>query len=66
MHPEMLFSSQRKMQIDVFVPAYSLAFEYHGVQHYQDVGFFSPQARYKLRDEEKKAVRDIQCKILTA
>ncbi len=28
------------MQLDIFVPQYKLAFEYQGIQHYDDHQFF--------------------------
>ena len=42
------------MQLDVFIPSRSLAFEYQGKQHYEEVGIFSPTKTYQQRDEEKR------------
>ena len=42
------------MQLDVFIPSMSLAFEYQGKQHFQDVGVFNPTRTYQQRDEEKR------------
>lgn len=43
------------MQLDAFLPGLSLAFEYHGAQHFQDVnGLFQPSRVYRQRDEEKR------------
>ena len=42
------------MQLDVFIPSRSLAFEYQGQQHYEEVGVFQPTETYQQRDEEKR------------
>ena len=44
------------MQLDVFIPSRSLAFEYQGKQHYEEVGVFSPLRTYQQRDEEKRSL----------
>ena len=55
MHPKAVFpASQRPMQLDVFIPSKSLAFEYQGKQHYEEVGVFSSTKHYQQRDEEKR------------
>ena len=57
MHPKvMLPSSNRPMQLDVFIPSKSIAFEYQGKQHYEDIGVFSPSKTYQKRDEEKRTL----------
>lgn len=54
MHPKMVFpNTQRGLQLDVFIPELSLAFEYQGEQHYNNIGFFSPHMQ---RDIHKKAL----------
>ena len=57
MHPKAVFpSSNRPMQLDVFIPSRSLAFEYQGIQHFETIGVFSPASTYQHRDEEKRAL----------
>lgn len=54
-HPKAISpSSKRPMQLDVFIPSKSLAFEYQGEQHFQKVRVFSPTHTYQQRDEEKR------------
>jgi hypothetical protein len=50
----MRFSSGQKMQLDVFLPSESLAFEYQGRQHYFDAYSLGPHWAYQRRDMEKK------------
>ncbi len=59
----MLFSqSNRPMQLDIFVPCLALAFEYQGIQHYEDVYYFGNSVRlYEQRDEEKRQACRSQC-----
>mmetsp|Transcript_9533 Transcript_9533/g.13130 ORF Transcript_9533/g.13130 Transcript_9533/m.13130 type:complete len:363 (+) Transcript_9533:2-1090(+) len=55
LHPEM--SSKRPLQLDAFLPSRSLAFEYQGQQHFQDIHVFQSKRAYRERDQEKR----IQC-----
>jgi hypothetical protein len=53
--------SRKTMQLDIFIPSLSLAFEYQGIQHYKDVHTFGITAsEYAIRDEQKRQ----QCKDL--
>jgi hypothetical protein len=54
LHPDLVFSSGRKMQLDVYVPDHQLAFEYQGIQHYSDTYHIGPQWAYSRRDGEKR------------
>ena len=45
------------IEIDIFIPAYNIAIEYQGHQHYDDVPkAFSPNELYKRRDTEKISI----------
>jgi hypothetical protein len=54
LHPDLLFQSGQRIQLDLFSPGLALAFEYQGAQHYFDVPCFSPQRHYAERDQEKR------------
>jgi hypothetical protein len=44
------------MELDVYLPSLSLAFEYQGIQHYEDKFYFGTASReYSQRDKEKRA-----------
>jgi hypothetical protein len=56
-HEELRFASGQKIQLDIYLPKESLAFEYQGEQHYYEVHpFTSPQWKYSQRDEEKRII----------
>lgn len=43
------------MEVDIFVPAYNLAFEYQGRHHYEELKIFGTKlAQRKKRDQEKR------------
>jgi hypothetical protein len=56
LHPELIYSNTRKpMQIDVFLPKLSLALEYQGIQHYEDLFYFGSSVKlYQEKDAEKR------------
>lgn len=54
-HPEIRYEkSQRPMELDVFVPILSLAFEYHGPQHYFFHHYYGSSDDQMLRDVHKR------------
>eukprot|EP01114_Cavostelium_apophysatum_P021826 TRINITY_DN7718_c0_g1_i1.p1 TRINITY_DN7718_c0_g1~~TRINITY_DN7718_c0_g1_i1.p1 ORF type:complete len:570 (+),score=80.59 TRINITY_DN7718_c0_g1_i1:26-1735(+) len=54
-HPELNHSSNRPMELDVFIPSLKLAFEYQGQQHFEDLNYVFDQVKdQKLRDSEKR------------
>ena len=54
MHPKV--SSQRNLQLDAFIPSRSLAIEYQGKQHFEDLHVFQPSKIYQQRDELKRTL----------
>mgnify|MGYP001222431193 FL=1 len=66
-HPELIFSkSKMKMELDIWIPGKSLAFEYQGEQHYttfwnkKDEKSLQNLKDLQIKDEEKKEA----CKVL--
>ena len=57
-HQELTRVSSAPVQFDVFVIDKNVAFEFHGIQHYEDVAYTSPVEMYTKRDKEK----EILCK----
>ena len=55
-HPEVKSSEGTPLQLDVYIPSLSLAFEYQGIQHYQDFYAFGGASvrLYEIRDQEKR------------
>jgi hypothetical protein len=54
-HPELLHAhSKLRMELDIFIPALNLAFEYHGMHHYESHFIFGDSAEQKARDQEKR------------
>lgn len=52
-HPKIERSNNMKIEFDIFVPKWNLAFEYQGEHHFQEIPAFGPVDMYKQRDEEK-------------
>ena len=58
-HPNILFSSHSHIEIDIFIPACNLGFEYNGVHHYDDIPSIFPATELsKSRDDEKSFLCD--------
>ena len=54
-HSELSRKSGFNIQFDIFLIQKNIAFEYHGIQHYEDIpSGFSPLELYKQRDQEKE------------
>jgi len=53
-HPNLKYAdSDKQMELDIYLPAESIAFEYQGKQHY-DIDQFLTNRLMKQRDEEKR------------
>lgn len=46
--------SGQSVELDIFIPHFRLAFEYHGIHHYKDTAAFGPIEMYQERDREKE------------
>eukprot|EP01118_Nematostelium_gracile_P008062 TRINITY_DN2649_c0_g1_i2.p1 TRINITY_DN2649_c0_g1~~TRINITY_DN2649_c0_g1_i2.p1 ORF type:complete len:817 (-),score=149.57 TRINITY_DN2649_c0_g1_i2:621-2738(-) len=53
-HPDLLYQSGERMELDIFVQHLNLAFEYQGQQHYEDVHALGHHKYYQERDQEKR------------
>ena len=42
------------LELDIFLPALNIAFEYQGEQHYEDVSHYGSNESNKMRDHEKQ------------
>ena len=61
-HADATRLSGQTVELDVFIPALGLAFEYHGVHHYKETTAFGPIELYLERDQEKLSLCR-QCEI---
>jgi len=53
-HPDLLYTStQRRMELDIYLPSLSLAFEYQGQQHFHTNSFFGDVTPKIVKDKEK-------------
>lgn len=56
-HPELIHSSGRKMELDIYIKSLKLAVEYQGEQHYRPIDLWAPNfPQQQIIDEEKKRV----------
>ena len=55
-HEQLTRVSGARVEIDVFMPAHQIGFEYNGAHHYSDLAAFGPLEMYQSRDEEKLAL----------
>tara|TARA_Y100001968_G_scaffold239180_1_gene222604 strand:- start:353 stop:1147 length:795 start_codon:yes stop_codon:yes gene_type:complete len=55
-HPDMRFSeTNARMELDIWIPEFSIAFEYQGFQHYESVPFWGGDEAF-----EKRRMRDLE------
>jgi len=50
------FQPKSNIQLDIFIPSLSLAFEYNGEYHYKSIPMFSSHLLVQKRDERKKLI----------
>lgn len=53
-HPQLRYENGQNMELDVFVPAYALAFEYQGEQHYHELSHFLSGDVVQEKDIQKR------------
>ncbi len=54
-HPNLFYSNTKQpVELDIYIPSLSLAFEYQGEQHYHRNTLFGDPQLIRSRDEEKK------------
>jgi hypothetical protein len=63
-NPNLRFRNGNRIELDIFVPEHSLAFEYQGEQHFQST-IKGSHVHQRRNDEEKKIVCIIPCYLTT-
>lgn len=55
-HEKLRFSSGRQVELDIFIPQLSLAFEYQGKQHYKNIYAIGEHRTVQERDNLKQVL----------
>ncbi len=55
-HPDVRYSSGKKIHLDIFVPSIKLAIEYQGRQYYAFHYLYGRNEKQRQRDEQKRKV----------
>lgn len=64
-HPKLRSAMEREMELDIFIPTLSLAFEYQGEQHYDEYPTFATLLKYQENDQRKGEMsRDVGVRLI--